>query len=286
MALNAGSQGAAAGATESPAPSSQAGRAESELLGVQSGPRISGANSSLRAAERGRTTLPVMPRRLGPGGCRKAVRSVRRSSPPLASPGAGSVTAPPTCESQFPAARPPRPGALPSGGPGPQSGRGGGGGVLRPGRGGRGRPGGSGGVSAPATAGGAMEPRESGKVGLEGPWGRPPPSRRSLTWAPARRAVRAEAPRMSQPCREGLARSPAAAPSALGRPSPGGGRREERTNPPRAPRGLPAPSVSRRRAALSAVGARLMPGRETAQCGGGKVPRTAPSGVSKRPSVF
>lgn len=59
--------------------------------------------------------------------------------------------------------------------------------------------------SAPASASGALEPRESGKGGLEGPWGRPLPSGRCLTWAPARRAVRAESP-ADEPALQGSTR--------------------------------------------------------------------------------
>lgn len=76
--------------------------------------------------------------------------------------------------------------------------------------------------SARVTESGAMEPSESGKVGLEGRWGRLVPPFRSLIWAAARRAVRAEALRMTQPCRQALARSPAASSSALGRVARGG----------------------------------------------------------------
>lgn len=91
----------------------------------------------------------------------------------------------------------------------PSGGRGGGGGdLLMPGRGGRGRPGGSGG------GGTGHRKRGHGAQGVgEGRPGRargpPLPSRRSQVWAPVRQALQAESAQMSQPCREGLARSPA-----------------------------------------------------------------------------
>lgn len=115
----------------------------------------------------------------------------------------------------------------PSRAPSPQGirvlsgGRGGGCGLLRPGRGGRGRPDGSGG------GGTGHRKRGHGAQGVgEGRPGRAPgpslPSRRSQVWAPARRALQEESAQMSPPCREGLARSPAssfALPASPAQPS-------------------------------------------------------------------
>lgn len=90
--------------------------------------------------------------------------------------------------------------------------------------------------AARATESGAMEPRESGKVGLEGPWGRPPPSRKSLICPLERRAGTGGAP-ADEPALQGrLARSPAASSSALGRVAQG-----RADTPLRAPRSRLAP---------------------------------------------
>lgn len=117
---------------------------------------------------------------------------------------------PPTLrrDCRFRAALPPSLAPFPPGIRVPSGGRGGGGGLLKPGRGGRGRPGGSGG------GGTGHRKRGHGAQGVgEGRPGRarglPLPSRRSQVWAPARRALQAESAQMSQPCREGLACSPA-----------------------------------------------------------------------------
>lgn len=121
--------------------------------------------------------------------------------------------------------------------------------------------------SAQVTESGAMEPRESGKVGLEGPWGHPLPFRRPLIWAPARRGARAESLQMSQPCRGGLARSPAACSSAFGRLPLGGLRRDQRTHPLRAARSSRFPWVSSGRTTPPSVD---VGGRGPAQCSDGK----------------
>lgn len=171
----------------------------------------------------------------GLSGRRKAVRSARRSSQLRARVSRlPQRHRPQTWERR---ALPPCQGALPSQGPGPQGGRGRG--FLRPGRWGRGRPEAVAG-SARATASRAMEPRESGKVGLEGPWGRPLSPRGSPICSAERRAARAESLRMSQPCRGRLARSPAAS-SALGQVAQGGASSARL----RAPRRRPAPLALR-----------------------------------------
>lgn len=125
-----------------------------------------------RAAWRGPTTLPVMPRGRGQAA---AVKRVTRCDA-----GAPASRSGPRARCRPPAVGDAR--ALPAGAPSPPgvpvpkavaaaapSGRAaGGGGGLEAVAG-----------SARATESRAMEPRESGKVGLEGPWGRPLPSGRS-----------------------------------------------------------------------------------------------------------
>lgn len=126
-----------------------------------------------RAAWRGPTTLPVMPR-----GRRQAaaVKRVTRhdAGAPASRSGPRARCRPPAvgdARAVIPLGRPPLPGPrsprrsrqrLPQAGP-----RGGGGGLEAVAG------------SARATESRAMEPRESGKVGLERSWGRPLPSGRS-----------------------------------------------------------------------------------------------------------